>query len=51
MKREKYGFVRKITKDVVCVLEKELNRDANSSSCAVLYQPKAPKELERFKQN
>ena len=34
------------------LVEKTLNRmlkDANSTSCALIYQPKAPKELERFR--
>lgn len=29
--------------------EKALRRDANQTSCAVLYQPKAPAGLTRFK--
>lgn len=31
------------------VLDITLKVEANSASCAVLYQPKEPKELERFK--
>lgn len=29
--------------------EKALTRDANSTTCAAIYQPKAPVGLERFK--
>ncbi|MCI8563968.1 MAG: cyclic lactone autoinducer peptide [Lachnospiraceae bacterium] len=36
-------------KKVAQVLNSFLRSDANSASCAVFYQPKAPKELERFK--
>lgn len=39
----------KIAKAVVSVLDSVLKTEANSGSCCVIYQPKAPKELERFK--
>ena len=39
----------KIAKAVVNVLNSVLKTEANSASCCVIYQPKAPKELERFK--
>lgn len=29
--------------------EKSLSRDANSTTCAAIYQPKAPLGLDRFK--
>ena len=31
------------------VIEKTLTADANSTSCAIIYQPKAPAKLEDFK--
>lgn len=31
------------------IAEKALKRDANSTTCAAIYQPKAPANLERFK--
>lgn len=31
------------------VAEKALRRDANSTTCTGIYQPKAPTNLERFK--
>lgn len=36
-------------KVVANTLNKMLKVDANSTSCVVLHQPKAPKALERFK--
>ncbi|WP_242942044.1 cyclic lactone autoinducer peptide [Pseudobutyrivibrio sp. UC1225] len=31
------------------IMDTALRIEANSSSCAVLYQPKEPKEIQRFK--
>ena len=39
----------KAAKGVVMVLNKFLQIDANSTSCIITYQPKAPKELQRFR--
>lgn len=39
----------KTAKMMVSVLNKMLKVDANSTSCIVVYQPKAPKELENFR--
>lgn len=36
-------------KKTVSVLNRILNIEANSSSCFFTYQPKAPKELEKFR--
>lgn len=47
MKREQ--LLRKSTKAVADIATKYLKTDANSASCAVFHQPKAPKELSRFK--
>jgi len=38
-----------VAKTVARVLDSFLRTDANSASCIVFYQPKAPKELERFR--
>ena len=44
---------KKITKDVAkktaAILDSFLRMDANSASCCIAFQPKAPKELERFR--
>lgn len=37
------------SKVVKAVAEKELRRDANSTTCFAIYQPKAPSSLIRFK--
>jgi len=34
---------------MVSVLNTFLRADANSASCAIAYQPKAPKELARYR--
>lgn len=39
-------FCSKVVKSVA---EKELRRDANSTTCFAIYQPKAPSSLIRFK--
>ena len=39
----------KVAKSVKNVLNTFLRVDANSASCGIIYQPKAPKELSRFK--
>lgn len=38
-----------VAKGTVSVLNAVLRADANSTSCILTYQPKSPKELERFK--
>ncbi|MBQ2407240.1 MAG: cyclic lactone autoinducer peptide [Lachnospiraceae bacterium] len=38
-----------VAKGAVSVLNAFLRADANSASCIISYQPKAPKELARFK--
>lgn len=40
--------VEKARKNVVCLTEKMLKQNANSTSCLYVYQPKAPKSLEKF---
>ena len=38
-----------IAKGAVSVLDKFLQVEANSTSCVIAYQPKAPKELTKFR--
>lgn len=40
------SFVSKVAK---AVAESALRRDANSTTCAAIYQPKPPANLNRFK--
>lgn len=45
------NLAKKIAKTTVSTLDKFLKVDANSTSCCIVYQPKAPKELEKFRRN
>lgn len=47
MKEKKQSNI--MAKGVATVLNKVLKVEANTNSCVVVYQPKAPKALERFK--
>lgn len=40
---------KKIAKGTVLVLDTFLKLDANSASCYILYQPKVPKALEKYR--
>lgn len=40
---------KSVAKGVVLALNTFLRADANSASCAIAYQPKAPKELARYR--
>ena len=40
---------KKVAKGAVSVLNTFLRADANSTSCFFIYQPKAPKELARYR--
>lgn len=40
---------KKVAKGAVSVLNTFLRIDANSASCVITYQPKAPKELTKFR--
>jgi cyclic lactone autoinducer peptide len=40
-----------ISKMVKSTAEKALERDANVTTCAAVYQPKAPASLEKFKKH
>lgn len=40
---------KSVAKGMAAVLNASLRADANATSCYVAYQPKAPKELERFR--
>ena len=39
----------KVSKKVAVVLETVLKVEANSTSCGLIYQPKEPKKMDRFK--
>lgn len=45
---KKKNVAEKVFKKIV---EKTLVSDANRTSCAVIYQPKAPAKLDSFKKN
>lgn len=45
----KNKITKSVSKGTVSVLNTFLRADANSASCCMIYQPKAPKELERFR--
>lgn len=40
---------KSVAKGAVFILNKFLRIDANSTSCLIAYQPKAPKELARYR--
>lgn len=40
---------RLVAKGTVLILNSFLRADANSASCCIIYQPKAPKELSKFR--
>ena len=40
---------KKLAKAVKATMDSFLTVDANSASCIIMHQPKAPKGLERFK--
>lgn len=46
MKKE---AVKKASKKVATVLDTVLKVEANSTSCGLIYQPKEPKKMDRFK--
>ncbi len=45
----KNKLTKKVAKKTATVLNSFLRMDANSASCCIAYQPKAPKELERYR--
>ena len=48
--REMSGKVNKfLAKGTVSILNIVLRTEANSASCILMHQPKAPKELERYR--
>lgn len=46
---DKRKFAKKMAKAVAHIVEAELKTNANSTSCTIAYQPKAPKSLERYR--
>lgn len=49
MKKENVSV--RAAKGAASILNKVLKADANSTSCMVIYQPKAPEELARFRRH
>lgn len=45
----KSKMAKSVAKGTASVLNAVLRADANSTSCCILHQPKAPKELEKFR--
>ena len=46
---EKNKFAKKTAKKIATVLDAALHVEANSTSCIIAYQPKAPEKLSHFK--
>ena len=46
MKRE---LKKNVAKKTVAALDSFLRADANSASCCIVYQPKVPKELAKYR--
>lgn len=46
---EKKKVQKLVAKGIVSTLNAALHVDANSTSCAIIYQPKAPKELSKYR--
>lgn len=42
-------LTKKVAKNTVAILDAFLRVDANSTACYIAYQPKAPKELARYR--
>lgn len=49
MKKKVENLMKPIAKGTVSALNTVLRIDANSTSCMIVYQPKAPKGLEKFR--
>lgn len=49
LKHRRYILKKNKAEKIVKVLDTVLKLEANSASCVFAYEPKAPKELERFK--
>lgn len=45
------NLTKQAAKGVAVALETLLRVDANSASCVIAYQPKAPKELARYRKS
>ncbi len=45
----KHKVSKSVAKGVASALNTFLRADANSASCCIIYQPKAPKELARYR--
>ena len=49
MLSEAKKITKKLAQKLVSVVEKELETDANTTTCVWVYQPKAPAALDKFK--
>lgn len=49
MSKKVESLMKPIAKGTVSALNKVLRMEANSASCMIVYQPKAPKGLEKFR--
>lgn len=47
----KRDLTKQMAKKITGVLTSELQSNANSTACILMYQPKIPKKLEQFKKN
>lgn len=47
----KKNLGKQAAKGVAAALDMMLKADANSASCVIAYQPKAPKELARYRKS
>jgi cyclic lactone autoinducer peptide len=45
----KSKIAKSVAKGTASVLNAVLRADANSTSCIIMHQPKAPKDLEKFR--
>lgn len=47
----KKQIAKSVAKGMKTVLDGVLRTEANTASCAIMYQPKAPKELTKYRRN
>ena len=50
MQKDKKNF-KPLAKGIAMMLNNVLSVEANSTSCSIVYQPKAPKELVKFRRD
>lgn len=49
--RKKSKVEKPLAKGVVAMLNNVLNVEANTTSCSIVYQPKTPKNLSKFRRD